>query len=143
MAKHSDKIRPNTRITLRTDSKIVAVRYFHREGDGLRFEELGEDKLEDFVASLNSLELETGGIVDYTGTGYGIEMELADGTYLIYDGTCLSWHSNKLVDKVPTIEDLIDKKDDFVYVMNCEFWDVMKEYFPSIEEHGDKVYSHK
>ena len=63
---------------MRTDSKIVAVRYFHREGDGLRFEELGEDKL-----------------------------------------------------------------DDFVYVMNCEFWDVMKEYFPSIEEHGDKVYSHK
>lgn len=56
--------------TFYTDSKIVAVRYFHREGDGLRFEELGEDKLEDFVY-------------------------------------------------------------------------VMKEYFPSIEEHGDKVYSHK
>ena len=32
----------------------------------------------------------------------------------------------------------LDVKHKFVYVTNCEFWDVMKDYFPSIEENGDK-----
>ena len=81
--------------TMFTDSEIVSVRYYYHESEGYRFEELDEDRLDEFVDELNSMEIDTGGARDYFWGG-------------------------------------------FVYVTNCEFWDVMKDYFPSIEENGDK-----
>lgn len=60
-------------------------------------------------------------------------MALEDGTYLTYDGTML-----ELVDRPIDDPESDDIKHKFVYVTNCEFWDVMKDYFPSIEENGDK-----
>ena len=66
--------------TFYSDSEIVSVRYYHRDADGYRFEELDEDKLDEFVDALNAMELETGGALDYYwGGSYGIEMELEDG----------------------------------------------------------------
>ena len=119
--------------TFFSDSKIVSVRYYHRESDGYRFEELDEDDHDDFIDELNKMELKSGGARDYFWGGqYGIEMTLRDGTYLTYDGTRLELLDNPIDD--PKADDISGK---FVYVTNCEFWDVMEEYFPSIKENGD------
>lgn len=126
--------------TFYTDSEIVSVRYYYWESDGYRFEELDEDLLDDFVDDLDSMEIEYGGAMDYYwGGSFGIEMELEDGTYLTYDGTELDHRSSAVGDKHITSAD--SKQDDFVYVMDCDFWEVMKDYFPSIEENGDHVFA--
>lgn len=120
--------------TMFTDSEIVSVRYYYYESEGYRFEELDEDRLDEFVDELNSMEIDTGGARDYFwGGSFGVEMALEDGTYLTYDGTML-----ELVDRPIDDPESDDIKHKFVYVTNCEFWDVMKDYFPSIEENGDK-----
>ena len=125
-----------------SDSEIVAVRYFHRESDGYRIEELDEDRLDDFVDDLYSMKLETGGMMDYYwGGSFGVEMELEDGTYLTYDGTRLELYQRSRLDEDFSYDDRIKNKSEYVYVMNYEFWEVMDEYFPSIEENGDKVFS--
>ena len=125
-----------------SDSEIVAVRYFHRESDGYRIEELDEDRLDDFVDDLYSMKLETGGMMDYYwGGSFGVEMELEDGTYLTYDGTRLELYQRSRLDEDSYDDDKIRNRSEYVYVENCEFWDVMDDYFPSIEENGDKVFS--
>ena len=122
--------------TFLTDSPVVSVRYYYMEMDGhFRFEDLDEDKLDGFVDRLDSMKLESGGARDYFWGGqFGIEMELEDGTYLTYDGTCLE-HRNAKIGRRYDSDDRIRKR--FVSVTDCDFWDVMKEYFPSIEEHKD------
>lgn len=62
--------------TFYSDSEIVSVRYYHRDADGYRFEELDEDKLEEFVDALNAMELETGGALDYCLVG-GLRLDAA------------------------------------------------------------------
>ena len=120
--------------TFYTDSKIVSVRYYYYETEGYRFEELDEDRLDEFIDELNSMELKTGGARDYFwGGSFGVEMTLEDGTYMTYDGTML-----ELVDRPVDDPKSDDIKHKFVYVTNCDFWDVMKDYFPTIEENGDK-----
>ena len=122
-----------------TDSVIVSVRYYYREGDGYRFEELDDDRRVDFINDLNSMQLETGGLMDYYwGGSFGIEMELDDGNYLTYDGTRLELRTTRIDEPYSKSA---KKKSNYVYVLNCEFWDVMEGYFPSIVENGDKVYS--
>lgn len=124
-----------------TDSPIVSVRYYHKDPEGIRFEDLDENRLDEFIDDLYSMEIEAGGMLDYQGSSFGIEMELEDGNYLTYDGTYLALRSSKIIDEQPTAENEIEGNSNFIYVLNCEFWDVMKGYFPSIEENGDQVYS--
>ena len=122
----------------------VAVRYYSREADGYRFENLDAGRLDEFIDDLNSMELETGGMMDdYWGGSVGIEMKLEDGTYLIYDGTHIDLLESSIDDdSVPGINK-IKGKSDYAYVMNYEFWEVMKGYFPSIEANGDHVFARK
>lgn len=125
--------------TFYTKSDIVAVRYYYYNSDGYRFEELDEDLLDDFIDDLDSMEIEYGGAMDYYWGGkYGIEMELKDGKYLLYDGTNLTYSESGIDDEFPYNDKI---KDEFVYVTDCDFWEVMEEYFPSIEENGDHVYA--
>jgi hypothetical protein len=126
-----------------SDSEIVSVRYFYEDKDGYRFENLDEDRLEEFVDELDSMELEAGGIMQsyYWWRGdFGIEMAMEDGTYQMYDGSWLELRRSELVDEYSK-DDVINQKCNYVYVLNCDFWEVMKEYFPSIEENEDKVFA--
>ena len=126
-----------------TDSEIVAVRYYHSEQDGsYRIEELDEEMLDEFVDDLNSMELHTGGMIDYYwGGSFGIEMELDDGTYMTYDGTRLERLSRSRLDEDFSYDDKIRGESTYVYIMNEDFWEVMNDYFPSIEENGDHVWA--
>lgn len=120
--------------TFFSDSEIVSVRYYYHESEGYRIEELDEDRLDEFIDELNAMELKSGGARDYFwGGSFGVEMTLEDGTYLTYDGTRLELLDRPIDD--PKSDDI---KGEFVYVTNCEFWDVMRNYFPSINENGDK-----
>ena len=71
---------------------------------------------------------------------FGIEMAMEDGTYQMYDGSWLELRRSELVDVYST-DEVINLKGNYVYVLNCDFWEVMKEYFPSIEENEDQVFS--
>jgi hypothetical protein len=129
--------------TFLSDSEIVSVRYYQREEDGYRFENLDGSRLDRFVDDLYSMELETGGIMDYYWRdSFGIEMTLDDGTYLIYDGTRLELRNKKIGD-TGSGTGTIKGKSEYAYVMNYDFWEVMKGYFPSIEANGDKVFARK
>ena len=66
-------------------------------------------------------------------------MELEDGTYLTYDGTCLRLLSVPIGDEYPNREDRLESE--FVYVVNYDFWEAVGDYFPSIEENGDRLRS--
>ena len=126
--------------TFYSDSDIVSVRYYFHEADGYRFEELDEDKLDEFIDILDDMELTTGGAMDYYwGGSYGIEMELEDGTYLTYDGTRLTLNSVPIGDEYPHYEDRLESE--YVHVVNYDFWEEVDDYFPSIEENGDHLYT--
>lgn len=128
--------------TFYSDSDIVAVRYYYRYAGENRVEELDEDRLDEFVDDLDSMELEVGGMMDYYWGGtFGIEMELEDGTYMTYDGTRLEQLQRSRLDEDFSSDDKIYGNSDYVRVMNEDFWEVMEEYFPSIEENGDHVHS--
>lgn len=126
-----------------TTSNVVSVRYYYREEDGYRTEDLDESKLKEFVSDLYSMEIKTGGMMDYYwGGSFGIEMKMEDGSYVYYDGTKLeSTRKSRLDDQSSYGPE--KRQSEFVYVMNYDFWDVMKKYFPSIEENGDKVFAKK
>ena len=126
--------------TFYSNSEIVSVVYYYHEADGYRFEELDEDQLDDFVDDLYSMDIETGGMMDYYwGNSFGIEMELEDGTYMSYDGTRLELYEKSRMDDDFSYD--YRKDSEYVYVVNYDFWDVAKEYFPSIEENGDNVFA--
>ena len=129
--------------TYYSDSEIVAVRYYHRDSEGgYRIEELDEDRLDEFVDDLNSMEIHTGGMMDYYwGGSFGVEMELEDGTYLTYDGTRLELYRRSRLDDDFSYDDRIRNKSEYIQVLNYDFWEVAEEYFPSIEENGDNVFS--
>lgn len=127
--------------TFYSDSEIVAVRYYYHDSDGgYRIEELDAERMDEFVDELNSMELGTGGMMDYYwGGSFGIEMELDDGTYLTYDGTRLEMLQKSRLDEDYSYDDKI--KSEYVHVSNEDFWEVMNDYFPSIEENGDHVWA--
>ena len=120
-----------TLTTFYSDSKVVAVRYYYRGQDGYRFEELDEEKLDEFISDLDSMELKTGGMVNMIHS-YGIEMELDDGTYLIYDCTELE-HTGTPFDKKESRYDSIE--DRYLEDSGKDFWDRIEEYFPGMEEY--------
>ena len=123
-----------------TADKLVSVQYYYREPGGYRFEALDEDRLNEFVDDLNSMELEAGGIMKYYwGNNFGIEMEFESGTYLSYDGSAVELLQKSRSDD--TFSNADAQRLDYVYVLNYDFWEVMKGYFPSIENNGDKVFS--
>ncbi len=129
--------------TFYSDSEIVAVRYYYRESDGYRVEELDEDQLDEFIDDLNSMELETGGAMDYYwGGSYGIEMELDDGMFMTYDGARLETLERSRLDEDFSYDDVVQGESDYVYVLNYDFWEVMNDYFPSIEENGDNLFAY-
>ena len=129
--------------TFYTDGEIVAVRYYYHEDGDYRVEELDEDRIDELVDDLNSMELETGTIfMDYYWGGqFGIEMEYEDGTYVTYDGTRLEVLTRSRLNEDFTSADVLTGKSYYVNVVNEDFWEAMEDYFPSIEENGDQVFS--
>ncbi len=119
--------------TFYSDSEVIAVRYYCIDQDGYRFEELDEERLDEFISDLDSMEIKTGGMVNMIHS-YGIEMELDDGTYLDYDGKRLYLISGPI-----DSENLEHIENEAVQVTDQDFWEVMKDYFPSIEANGDHV----
>ncbi len=123
-------------------SEVVAVRYYYREDGDYRVEELDQDKLDEFVDDLNSMDLESGNVfMDYYWGGqFGIEMEYDDGTYVTYDGTRLEVLSRSRLNEDFTSADVLSGQSYYVHVINDDFWEVMEGYFSSIEENGDEVF---
>ena len=119
--------------TFYSDSEIVAVRYFNWDSGDYTFEELDEDRLDEFIDDLNSMELETGGMMGYYGgSDCGIEMELEDGTYLTYDGKHLALRNIRVDDTDSASSGYTHIELEAVYVTNCDFWEVMGDYFAAI-----------
>lgn len=76
------------------DSPIVSARYFHREEDGLVYEDIPEDQIEDLVKIMDSLDIvkTSGWHTDYFyGMQKGVECTLEDGTYFVFDGERLEY----------------------------------------------------
>jgi len=67
---------------------------------------------------------------------YGIELELEDGTYLIYDCTCL-FHTRNPFDAEDKNDDTIERA--YLEDADKNFWDRMEEFFPSLEDYGSEV----
>ena len=107
-----------------SDSPVVNA-YFHI---GDEYQKLPEEKLSKFIEMLNSMELKTHmGHVDYYWHGqFGIELELEDGTFIHYDGTCYELRSDSM--KAGTDNEYkLDKA--FIEVLNENFWDEVGKYF--------------
>ena len=133
--------KPKKLTTYYSGSAVVSVRYYHLTDEGdYRFEELAEDKIDDFVEEIDSIEFSTKSFhTDYFWGGTcGVEMELEDGTYLTCDGTKLML-SGASVDSGKSNEEKI--RSTYIDVKNGSYWDYVIDYFPSIEENGDKLYT--
>ena len=133
--------KPKKLTTYFSDSEVVSVRYYYMTDEGnYRFEELDEDKIDDFVEELDSIEFSTKSFhTDYFWGGQlGIEMELEDGTYLTCDGTKLML-SGASVDSGRSSDEKI--RSTYIDVKNGSYWDYVMDYFPSIEENGDRLYT--
>ena len=126
-----------------TDSPIVAARFYYFLSQDEEYnaeyltEELDPDRIGALTDRLNSMDLIRHGFHTdyYWAYKMGVEMELADGTYLLYDGTKLV-HSRLPVEgsyKSHDNETILGK--DFLEVSNCDYWEEMTEFFPSMKDH--------
>ena len=120
------------------NAEVVAARVFaapERGEDEYYFQEVDPEDLDALVAEIDATPLKSHfGHTDYFYKGsYGIELTLADGTYLIYDCTRLD-HSAKPFDP----EDRRGDPDDNEYLedTNKDFWDRIEKYFPGMEDHN-------
>ena len=119
---------------------MISARFYDRDretedGSQFFFEELDASKTQDLVDKLDSMELTYHSFhTDYFwGDHFGIELALEDGTYLTYDGTLLE-HSKVTIDTPYDSSNRI--KNRFLEVTNCDFWQEMYEFFPSIDLKG-------
>lgn len=113
------------------ESQVTAARYYTNYGDEFKTEELDASRVATLVEKMDSMTLKVKRFhTDYFWGGrYGIELDLADGTYITYDGTKLEHRS------VRRPEDSGKSKDStFATVTNMKFWEEMEEFFPSVKE---------
>ena len=116
------------------EEPLTAARFYTRAEDGsMNLEELPTKKLSDLTKTLDSMELTYHSFhTDYFWGGqFGIELERRDGTFLTYDGTLLSLRSCSVKEGYST-DDTI--RSSFLEVTNCEFWEEMEGFFPSVKE---------
>ena len=106
------------------------------EKDLVEYEEIDKDKLPGLLELLNSMSLEKYYFHrDYNWEGsFGIELELDNGKYITYDRTMLSLRTYSRSDESPSDRQKAIHRV-FINVTNYDFWSVMKDYFPSVEEH--------
>ncbi len=128
------EIRDKTLTTYFDDEKIIAARYYTRTEDQDRYQidELPVGQLSALTKKLNSMELVYRSFhTDYFWGGqYGIELERLDGRYLTYDGTRLELRSVSVREGFRSDDTL---KGAFLEVSNCDFWEEMKPFFPSLQ----------
>lgn len=116
------------------ESTVVAARFYVQYDDGYNTEELAQDQLQALVDKLDSMSLKTHSFhTDYFWGGrQGIELKLEDGNYITYDGTRLELRSGSRVEGY--VDSKYNLRSKFIEVTDCEFWDEMKAFFPSIED---------
>ena len=114
--------------TLYTDSEIVSVTCYHCVHGDYTIEVLDEDRLDEFVTDLDSIEIQTGGFANPHSEGsYIIEMELEDGTYLEYNGLTLEYLRRSRMDDDFAPQDVIESET--VRAVDGDFWDFADDYF--------------
>ena len=117
------------------NTEVVAARVWSREhrSDDLVIIEAREEDLDALVEELDKTRLSIHfGVADYFYKGfYGIELTLADGTYLIYDCTEL-----ELTDKPFDYDDgrYDSIKDEYLEDVNRDLWDRIERFFPGMED---------
>lgn len=120
---------------LENDQTVVAARVWSedRYSDDTLIIEASEDQLDDLVEEIKKTPIKDHfGHADYFYSGwYGIELTLSDGTYLIYDCTCLE-HSKAPYDAEYDPENRI--KRDYIEDKGRDFWDRIEKYFPGMED---------
>ncbi len=117
------------------DSTVVAARYYVSwDRENYESEELPADRIDDLVEKLDSMKLKKHGFhTDYFWGGvYGIELELEDGNYITYDGTKLELRSASRVQDNNNSENNL--RSTFFEVTDCNYWNEMKAFFPSIDD---------
>ena len=113
------------------ESQVSAARYYTVVGDEIQTEELDAARVAALVEKLDSMTLKTKTFHTdyYWGGQFGIEMELADGTYITYDGTKLEHRRDaRPTNNGSNIESV------FAEVTNMKFWEEMAEFFPAVKE---------
>ena len=116
---------------------VVNARVFARDKNGKEeyfIKEVEADRLDDLVEEIDKTRLVSHfAHTDYFYKGwYGIELELDDGTYLIYDCTELE-HTGTPFDEKESRYDSIE--DRYLEDSGKDFWDRIEEYFPGMEEY--------
>ncbi len=97
-------------------------------------QEVSPDRLDDLVEEIDSTPLVSHfAHTDYFYKGsYGIELELEDGTYLIYDCTGLDHCETPFDQRKSRFESIEDR---YLEDSGKDFWDRIEEYFPGMEEY--------
>ena len=123
-----------------TQAPVVSACFYYTDGaDELIFEELDGARLSELTSKLDSMSLNKHAFhTDYFWGGqFGIELAFEDGCFMTYDGTHAEYRSVSMKDDPSASYDSAA----FLQVTDCEFWDVMKEFFSSVE--GANVHSSK
>ena len=131
----SDTKRKNTLLNrLDNDENVVAARVWTRQNDDKEtvIIEASEDQLDDLVEEIEKTPYDSHfGHTDYFyKRWYGIELTLSDGTYLIYDCTCLEL-SKKPFDAVYDHDNEI--KEAYIEDKGHDFWERIEKYFPGMD----------
>lgn len=117
---------------------VVGARVFAEDRDGEEgyfIKEVQEDRLDELIEEIDRTRLVSHfAHSDYFYKGrYGIELELEDGTYLIYDCTELE-HTDTPFDEKESRFDSIE--DRYLEDSGKDFWDRIEKYFPGMEDYN-------
>ncbi len=127
--------RPKTGITHHWDcgTPVAARFYWDGRSENVPSEELPSDRVAELVSTLDAMEYRTHGFhSDYYWHGvFGIELELDDGTFLDYDGTCLELRSVSILQSSDNETQL---HKEFVEMTGGDFWEVMGTFFEAVNE---------
>ena len=119
---------------LGNDENVVAARVWTKQSNDHELIEIEapEDQLGALVEEIRKTPIASHfGHTDYFYSGqYGIELTLSDGTYLIYDCTCLV-HSKAPYDADYDGDNRI--KRDYIEDLDKNFWNRIEKYFPGMD----------
>ena len=117
-----------------TGARVFSMYYNENKESVYYVQEVSEGRLDDLVEEIDSTRLVSHfAHADYFYKGrYGIELELEDGTYLIYDCTSLDHTDTPFDRREKRFESIEDR---FLEDSGKDFWDRIAEYFPGMEEY--------
>lgn len=103
-------------------------------------EELPQDQIEELCEAMDEIELiwHMGHTDYFYSDWYCIELELEDGTYLTYDGTCLELNKKAFDDEAKNEKDNVIHRS-YLEDANKEFWDKMEQFFPAVAENKEHL----